>query len=99
MTEQPAFVLHSYPFRETSLVVELFTRDFGRVAVVAKGARRPKSSLRGILLAFQPISVGWAGKGELQTLTRAEWQGTYRPLAGLALICGFYVNELLLKLL
>ena len=99
MTEQPAFVLHSYPFRETSLVVELFTRDFGRVAVVAKGARRPKSSLRGILLAFQPITVGWAGKGELQTLTRAEWQGTYRPLAGLALICGFYVNELLLKLL
>lgn len=99
MTDQPAFVLHSYPFRETSLVVELFTREFGRVGVVAKGARRPKSSLRGILLAFQPLIVSWSGKGELQTLTRAEWQGTYRPLTGLALICGFYVNELMLKLL
>jgi DNA repair protein RecO (recombination protein O) len=96
---QPAFVLHSYPFKETSLVVELFTRDFGRVAVVAKGARRPKSSLRGILLAFQPLLVSWSGKSELQTLVRAEWHGAYHPLKGLSLICGFYLNELLLKLL
>ncbi len=96
---QPAFVLHSYPFRETSLVVELFTRDFGRIAVVAKGARRPKSSLRGVLLAFQPLLVSWSGKGELYTLIRAEWHGGYHPLKGLALICGFYLNELLLKLL
>jgi DNA repair protein RecO (recombination protein O) len=96
---QPAFVLHSYPFRETSLVVELFTRDFGRVAVVAKGARRPKSSLRGVLLAFQPLLVSWSGKGELYTLIRAEWHGGYHPLKGLSLICGFYLNELLLKLL
>lgn len=96
---QPAFVLHSYPFRETSLVVELFTRDFGRVAVVAKGARRPKSALRGVLLAFQPLLVSWSGKGELYTLVRAEWHGRYHPLKGLALICGFYLNELLLKLL
>ena len=96
---QPAFVLHSYPFRETSLVVELFTRDFGRVGVVAKGARRPKSSLRGVLLAFQPLLVAWSGKGELYTLARAEWHGAYHPLRGLSLICGFYLNELLLKLL
>jgi len=96
---QPAFVLHSYPFKETSLVVELFTRDFGRVAVVAKGARRPKSSLRGVLLAFQPVLVSWSGKGELYTLIRAEWHGAYQPLKGLPLICGFYLNELLLKLL
>ena len=94
----PAFVLHSYPFRETSLVVELFTRDRGRVAVVAKGARRPRSSLRGVLLAFQPLLVSWTGRGELHTLVRAEWHGAYRPLRGLALICGFYVNELVLKL-
>lgn len=92
-------MLHSYPFRETSLVVELFTRDFGRVAVVAKGARRPKSSLRGVLLAFQPLLVAWSGKGELHTLIRAEWHGAYHPLRGLSLICGFYLNELLLKLL
>ena len=96
---QPAFVLHSYPFRETSLVVELFTRDFGRVAAVAKGARRPKSALRGVLLAFQPLLVSWSGKGELHTLIRAEWHGPYHPLKGLSLICGFYLNELLLKLM
>ena len=95
---QPAFVLHSYPFKETSLVVELFTRDLGRIAVVAKGARRPKSSLRGVLLAFQPLLVSWTGKGEVHTLIRAEWDGAYQPLRGLALVCGFYVNELLLKL-
>jgi DNA repair protein RecO (recombination protein O) len=96
---QPAFVLHSYPFKETSLVVELITRDFGRVAVVARGARRPRSALRGVLLAFQPLLVSWAGKGELHTLIRAEWHGPYQPLKGLALVCGFYLNELLLKLL
>jgi DNA repair protein RecO (recombination protein O) len=96
---QPAFVLHSYPFKETSLVVELFSREFGRVAVVAKGARRPKSVLRGVLLAFQPLLVSWSGRGELHTLIRAEWHGGYHPLRGLSLICGFYLNELMLKLL
>jgi DNA repair protein RecO (recombination protein O) len=96
---QPAFVLHSYPFKETSLVVELLTREFGRIAVVARGARRPKSALRGVLLAFQPLLVSWSGKGELHTLIRAEWHGAYHPLKGLSLICGFYLNELLLKLL
>lgn len=96
---QPAFVLHSYPFRETSMVVELLTRDFGRIGVVARGARRPKSALRGVLLAFQPLLVSWSGKGELHTLIRAEWQGGYQPLKGLSLICGFYLNELMLKLL
>ena len=96
---QPAFVLHSYPFRETSLVVEAFTRDHGRVALVARGARRPKSAVRGVLLAFQPLLVSWSGRSELRTLIRAEWRGGYHPLRGQALICGFYVNELLLKLL
>jgi len=96
---QPAFVLHHYPFRETSLVIETFTRDFGRVALMARGARRPKSALRGVLLAFQPLLIGWGGKSELRTLHKAEWQGGYAPLKGLSLICGFYLNELLLKLL
>lgn len=96
---QPAFVLHHYPFRETSLVIETFTRDFGRVALMARGARRPKSALRGVLLAFQPLLIGWSGKSELRTLHKAEWQGGYLPLRGLSLICGFYLNELLLKLL
>lgn len=96
---QPAFVLHQYPFRETSLIIETFTRDFGRVPLVARGARRPKSALRGLLLAFQPLLISWAGKRELRTLHKAEWRGRYLPLSGLSVICGFYLNELLLKLL
>jgi DNA repair protein RecO (recombination protein O) len=96
---QPGFVLHSYPFRETSLVVETFTRDSGRIALVARGARRPRSSLRGVLLSFQPLLLSWTGRSELRTLTRAEWQGTYTALRGETLMCGFYLNELLLKLL
>jgi DNA repair protein RecO (recombination protein O) len=96
---EPSYVLHTYAFRETSLIVEAFTRGFGRVALVAKGARRPKSALRGLLLAFQPLLLSWSGKAELRTLTRAEWQGGQPVLSGLALICGFYLNELLMRLL
>lgn len=96
---QPTFVLHSYPFRETSLVLEVFTRNFGRVALVARGARRPRSALRGVLLAFQPLLLSWGGKSELRTLHKAEWQGGLPQLKGIALLCGFYLNELMLKLL
>lgn len=96
---QPAFVLHTYPFRETSLVVEAFTRNFGRVGLVARGARRPKSAMRGMLLAFQPLLMSWSGKSELRTLHRVEWQGGLARLHGTGLICGFYLNELLVRLL
>jgi DNA repair protein RecO (recombination protein O) len=96
---QPAFVLHSYPYKETSLIIDLFTRDFGRVAVVAKGAKRPHSKLRGVLQTFQPLSASWSGKSELRTLIDAEWVGGMRPLEKTALLCGFYLNELLVKLL
>lgn len=96
---QPGFVLHSYPFRETSVVVETFTRDHGRIALVARGARRPKSALRGVLLSFQPLLLSWTGRTELRTLVRAEWHRAPAALKGRALICGFYLNELLLKLL
>ena len=96
---QAAFLLHSYPYRETSLVVETFTRGHGRVAMVARGARRPRSALRGVLLAFQPLLMSWSGRSELRTLHKAEWQGGLPPLKGEALLCGFYLNELLLKLL
>ncbi len=94
-----AFVLHSYPFRETSLIVEAFSLDLGRVALVARGARRPASSFRGLLLPFQPLLLSWYGKSELRTLHRAEWQGGHPRLAGMALICGLYLNELLMRLL
>lgn len=96
---QAGFVLHSYPFRETSLLVEAFTRHHGRVGLVARGARRPRSSLRGVLFSFQPLLLSWTGKSDLLTLTRAEWQGPYAALKGQVLMCGFYLNELLLKLL
>lgn len=96
---QPACLLHSIPYRETSLVVDLFTREHGRLAAVAKGAKRPRSALRAVLLAFQPLTVGWSGRGELRTLTGAEWVGGTAAPQGRGLLCAFYLNELLLKLL
>lgn len=96
---QPGFVLHSYPYKETSLIVEVFTRDFGRIALVAKGAKRPHSKLRGVLQTFQPLAISWSGKAEVRTLTAAEWIGGMLPLEKAALLCGFYLNELLVKLL
>ncbi|MER2553480.1 MAG: DNA repair protein RecO [Thauera sp.] len=96
--QQPAWVLHTYPWRETSLIVETFSRDHGRVALVAKGARRPHSQLRGVLMAFQPLLIDWSGGGEVKTLVRAEWQGGQPLLIGRALICGYYLNELLVRL-
>ena len=96
---QPAFMLHAYPYSETSLIVDVFSRDFGRVTLLARGARRPRSALRGVLLAFQPLEVAWAGKGEVQTMMRAEWQGGQPLLGGPALFFGYYLNELLMHLL
>ncbi|WP_233831438.1 DNA repair protein RecO [Paraburkholderia sp. ZP32-5] len=97
ISEQPAFVLHSYPYRETSLIIDVLSRDHGRLALVAKGAKRPHSALRGVLQTFQPLSLAWSGRSEVRTLTGAEWVGGMLPLAGDALLCGFYVNELLVK--
>jgi DNA repair protein RecO (recombination protein O) len=94
-----AFVLHSYPYRESSLLLDVFARSFGRVSVVARAARSPRSALRGVLLAFQPLALSWFGKGEVRTLARAEWIGGHPRLQGEALMCGFYLNELLLRLL
>lgn len=97
--QQPGFVLHSYPYKETSLIVDVFTRSHGRIALLAKGAKRPHSKLRGVLQTFQPLSIGWSGKSEIRTLTSAEWIGGLLPLEKSALLCGFYLNELLVKFL
>lgn len=99
MELEPAFVLHSYPYKETSLIVEAFTRHRGRVGLLARGARRPRSGVRGTLIAFHPLRLSWSASAELGTLIAAEWASGQRALAGLALMCGFYVNELLLRLL
>jgi DNA repair protein RecO (recombination protein O) len=96
---ESGFVLHTYPYKETSLIVEAFTRSFGRVALLARGARRPRSAMRGILLSFYPLRLSWSGSAELATLLSAEWAGGHHPLAGRGLMCGFYVNELVLRLL
>ncbi|MDR1849031.1 MAG: DNA repair protein RecO [Zoogloeaceae bacterium] len=96
---QPVYILHTRPYRETSLLLEAFSRDYGRLALMARGARRPHSTLHGLLMAFQPLEVAWSGKGEILTLMRAEWQGGQPLLSGLPLFCGYYLNELLLRLL
>jgi DNA repair protein RecO (recombination protein O) len=99
LDDEQAFVLHTYPFQDTSVIVEAFTRRHGRVGLVAKGAKRPKSALRAALLAFQPLALSWSGRGDLRTLTRAEWTGGQQTLSGLAMMCGYYLNELILRLL
>jgi DNA repair protein RecO (recombination protein O) len=96
---EPGYVLHTYAYMETSLIVEAFTRAHGRVSVLARGARRPRSAMRGVLLSFHPLRLGWSGSGELGNLISAEWSGAIQPLAGRALMCGFYLNELVLRLL
>jgi DNA repair protein RecO (recombination protein O) len=97
--DQAGYVLHTYPYRETSVIVEAFTAEHGRVGLVARGAKRPRSELRGLLQAFQPLTLAWAGAGELKTLMKAEWRGGMPLPGGSALLCGFYLNELLMKLL
>ncbi len=94
-----AYVLHSRPYQETSLLVELFTQGHGRLAVVAKGARRPKSPTRGILQPFVPLLVSCMGRGELLTLKGADLAGGHRQLFGRRMISAFYLNELLMRLL
>jgi DNA repair protein RecO (recombination protein O) len=97
--QQPAFVLHSYPWRETSLILDALTRDYGRVALVARGAKRPTSQFRGLLAPFAPVSVSWSGRTEIRSLVRAEWVGGLAPLRGEELLAAFYLNELLVRLL
>ena len=96
---EEGYVVHTYPYKETSLIVEAFTRHFGRVALLARGARRPRSAMRGVLLSFQMLRFSWSASAELGTLRSAEWSGALRPLRGRGLMCGFYLNELLLRLL
>ena len=92
------FVLHSYPYLETSLIVETFTRSHGRVAVVAKGAKRPTSAMKSRLNPFQGLLLTWFGKADLKTLKSVEHADIYPQLRGAALMSAFYMNELLIKL-
>jgi len=96
---QPAYVIHRRPFRNTSLLVDFFCLGHGRIAAVARGARRGKSRMHGLLQAFQPLRISFSGRGEVKTLTNAESAGAAVPLAGERLFSGFYVNELLSRML
>jgi len=99
-SQESGFVLHTYDYRESSLIVEVFTRNHGRLGLVAKGARRwKKKGTRTYLRPFQEFSFSWSGKGEIATLTLAEEEGSIRSLSKDALYCGFYVNELMMRLL
>lgn len=95
---QRGFVLHRRAYADTSLLLELFTAEQGRFAAIAKGAQRRRSALAGVLQPFRPLWLGWSGRGEVKTLTRAEAAGRPLSLVGTRLYCGFYVNELLMRL-
>lgn len=99
ITDESAYVLHRYDWSETSLILEVFTRNHGRVALVAKGVKRPTSAFRPVLLPLQPLSLSFSSEGEIRTLKSAEWQGGHVMPTGNALLSGYYANELLLQLI
>ena len=94
-----AFVLHRYDWSESSLILEVFTRRQGRTALVAKGAKRPSSNFRPVLLPLQPLHLNYSADGEIGTLKSAEWAGGHVMPVGEALLSGYYLNELLMRLL
>jgi DNA repair protein RecO (recombination protein O) len=96
---QPAFVLHRRPLRETSLLLDLLTRDHGRVGVVARAARSGTRGLAQACQPFRPLLVAWSGRGELKTLARAELAGSAPAIAGERLYSALYVNEMLVRAL
>jgi len=99
ISHEPAYVLHRYDWSESSLILEVFTRHHGRIALVAKGAKRPSSNFRPILLPLQPLQLSYGGDAEIRTLKAAEWMGGHVMPTGEALLSGYYLNELLLRLL
>ncbi len=95
---QPAYVLHQRPYRESSQLLEVFCRDQGRLGLVARSVKRVRSPWRGLLQQFRPLLVSWSGRGELMTLINAELMEQAPLLKGRALLSGFYMNELLMRL-
>ena len=99
IAQQPAFVLHHRPYRNTSLLIEALSQDHGRIGLVARGVRMPRSRLKGLLQPFIPLLLSWSGKGDLLQLIAAEEGEKAIALPAERLLSGFYVNELLLRLL
>ncbi|RDH92637.1 MAG: DNA repair protein RecO [endosymbiont of Seepiophila jonesi] len=96
---QPCFVIHRRNYRNSSLLLELFTPQDGRFSAIAKGVKSGRSSRSALLQPFRPLLVGVSGRGEIKTLRQAEAEGKVYTLARKALYCGFYLNELLMRLL
>ncbi len=99
ISNQAGYVLHSWRWSESSLILEAFTRSFGRIALLAKGARRPSSNFRPVLLPMQPLLLTWGGSAEIRTLKGVEWGGGHIMPAGGALLAGYYAGEVLLRAL
>ena len=99
ITQEPGYILHHYDWSESSVIVEAFTRAHGRVALVARGAKRPSSNFRPVLLPLQPLALSWGGDAEIRSLKSAEWAGGLVMPRGDALLSGYYANELLMRLL
>ena len=97
--QQPAYVLHHRPFRDSSQILDVVTHDYGKIALVARGSRGSKSKLAGVLRPFLPLRVSWVAKSDLGTLTGAEAVGPPAGVVGDALLSAYYVNELLLHFL
>jgi len=97
--QQSAYILHGRPYRETSLLLECFTREHGRIGLVARGVRKERSRVpRALLQPLTPVSVGWSGGGELATLTAVDARADPVTLIGEGLLCGLYLNELVLRM-
>lgn len=99
VNQQSAFIVHTRPYTETSLIVEVFSHDYGRLGLLSKGARNPKNHKRGILQPFQPLLLNWIGKGELPILSSVEQGKNLLYFDYKSRVCGFYINELIFKLL
>lgn len=99
IADEPAYVLHRHDWSESSLILEVFTRHHGRVVLAAKGVKRPTSSFRPILLPLQPLVIAFGGEGDVRALKAAEWAGGHVMPTGEALLSGYYLNELLMRLL
>lgn len=95
---EPAFVLSTHPWKETSLIAELLTQQHGRVTVVVRGAKRVSSRFRGLINPFVPLLVSFSGAADIKNLTDARWMGGLAPIEPEALVSAFYVNELVLRL-
>lgn len=96
---QPAYILHRRPYRESSLLLDIFTPAYGRLAGIARGARRGRSAAQALLQPFSPIALSWSGRGEMVTVTGVEGRTSGAPLPGRQLITAFYLNELILRVL